>query len=146
MLLKPKPKQTKIPVGYLFGYDLSDYFGLVFWPVIVAGVLLINFLYFLKSPLLVLAYWLVNLAVFVTVGFIVRRKRFNLKQAGTAGILAGLVIGGLMAVLRIIQNYEFYLIFKLITEPMTVGFAGLVIVTIINYFFKKGGEENGGSR
>ncbi|MFH1226106.1 MAG: hypothetical protein V1684_02405 [bacterium] len=57
------------------------------------------------------------------------KNRINLAQpAYTAGALAGLLAGLLLAIFKIFWYHKFWTFFNLISEPLMLGFLGAVLV------------------
>jgi len=125
-----RPKESKRTTQIAGGKDFNYYLGIIVLPVIVVVIAEI-ILNIFAVP--VYFFWLIDIVSFIYVGWAVYWKRKDsFREAGTAAVMMGVLIGLLMAVFRLIYFHKLYLIFNLIAEPIRSGLLGLLVVWLIH--------------
>ncbi|MFA5070435.1 MAG: hypothetical protein WC528_04085 [Patescibacteria group bacterium] len=111
--------------GDLFGKTIGFYFSLFRWPVLAALVIEIFLIVFDQRLIYI---WFVNLIIFVFLALWGRKiNQLRLGQILFLGFSAGLVLGLLVAIFKLIWLHKFYLFFNLMFEAVVTALAGLLL-------------------
>lgn len=91
--------------------------------------------------------WAVNVALFIVVTWVVlRRRRDEFPEAGTAVILSGVIVGFFVAIVKLATLQKVYLLFNLFAEPVRLAIVGLVVAWLATLWFTRSHTRTGGVR
>ena len=114
--------------------QLELFFKTIAIPVFLAAIVQIS-AFFIENTIIVV--WLVNLIIFLYLTFLLKYKyKSSLKQLISYTITVGVILGFIVALVRLITNYEFYLIFNLIAEPAEFAAFGALLSCFIYLILK----------
>lgn len=120
----PTQPVTKTNSQPLAGHDFLYYWRRFRLPLVVAGVIAIV-LYVFRQPMVYIIFVELVYLLFVA-WFMIKRQQATQGQAIVADVLAGLVLGLIMSVFKLLFFWKLYLFFNIVTETLVTGLGGLL--------------------
>lgn len=128
-----KPEDITLSKVELGGWPLGLYWRIIAWPTVLAGAF--SIVYVLTNKFFDFI-WVVNILAFAYITHLVVQKHAGqYKQAMTANLAAGLFLGFVFALFKLIWLKNFYLFFNLIVEPVLTALIGLAVAVIVVYIY-----------
>ena len=121
---------SKVKLG---DWQLGQYFKIIAWPVVLAEAF--SVVYVLMNKFFDFI-WVVNVLAFAFIShLIIQKHKGAYKQAVVANLLAGLIMGFVFALFKLIWLKSFYLFFNLIVEPVITALIGLAVAVVFAYVY-----------
>lgn len=124
--------------------ELKKYFKIIALPVLLAAVVQVC-AFFVENTNLII--WLALIIIFIYLTFLLKyRYQASLKKVLTYLISVGCILGFIVALVKLILAYKFYLIFNLIAEPALFAAIGVLVGSLVYLLFKNKRKEVGNGR
>lgn len=127
------PEEITLSKVELASWQLGQYVRIIAWPVVLAQAF--SIVYVLMNRFFDFV-WVVNVLAFAYISHIVVQKhQGHYQQAVISNLIAGLVMGFIFALFKLIWQGSFYLFFNLIVEPILTALVGLAVAVVAVYLY-----------